>query len=422
MNKKKVLFFIPIFILIIVLGFFLVFNYIDSRLTANSVGIVQAIEGIFNRSIAPLPEGIEIITEEEFLAFIEEETLELTDEEIRAAIERDFDPNIIEEGFITGNTLDEIAAFMIMEPIYEREEISDRIINILFLGDDARIHQSRGRSDTMVLISYNRDTRTIGFTSFMRDVLVPISLTSPYWNRINTMYAVGGPGRTINLFNNLFSLDIQRYAIVRFTGVFMLVDSLGGLELYLSRDEAIVLNRIFPDYDPVFAGNNVLDGRQVLAYSRMRIIDHDLARTQRHRNVLSALLNKILDTQYIGNLYHLATFALEHVETNIPLDEVITLSLELFIGTRPTIEELRIPVDESFQFARYNGANIFIMDFEENINALHEFIYHNAEELWIPEFTLPDLDWPEPEPSEEEEPLEENETPEEDQLPEEDEP
>ena len=398
--RKKAIIISSIFFLILITGFALAYNYIDLRLTENSVGIVRAAEGFFNRRMAPLPDGIQIVTEEEFIRTMEEEE-ELTDSQIRAAIERDFDGNIIEEGFISGNLLDEIAALMYMDQIFEREEISDSVINILFLGDDARIHQSRGRSDTMILISYNRDSRTISLTSFMRDVLVPISLTSSYWNRINTMHAIGGPGRAINLLNNLFSLDIQRYAVVRFTGVFMLIDALGGLELYLRDDEAAVINRIFPDFDEVSAGYNLLNGRQVLAYSRMRIVDHDLARTQRQRNVLSAILYKVLDTHSIRDIISIVTFALDHVETNIPLSELISIGMDLFTGPRPIIEELRIPIDGSFNHARYNGANIFIMDFGENITALHESIYNSADGVWLPDFTLPYLEWPATEPTEE---------------------
>ena len=393
MKKIKKMILLPAFFLVLFTGIFLFYIYMNSRLTENSAGIVMAEDGLFNQALSPLPDEIEYITEEEFLLFLEEETEELTAEEMREAIERDFDQEFVEEGFISGNLLDEIAALMIMDPIFMREEISDRIINILFLGDDARIHQSRGRSDTIILISYNRDTRVIQLTSFMRDTLIPISLTSTYWNRINTMYAIGGPGRLINLMNNLFSLDIQRYAAVRFNGVYMLIDALGGLELYLTPGEADLINRIFPDFDEVFTGNNLLNGRQVLAYSRIRVIDHDLARTQRQRNVLTALFYRILETITVNDILPIAEFALTHVETNLSLLELIGLALELYSGERPIIEELRIPIDRSFTHARYNSANIFVMDFEENIIALHESIYGSAEGVWIPEFTLPYLEY-----------------------------
>jgi LCP family protein required for cell wall assembly len=253
----------------------------------------------------------------------------------------------------------------------------------------------------MILISYNRDTRTIHMTSFLRDTLVPINPRGTLWNRINSLYYTGGPGRIINTFNNLFSLDIQRYAAVRFSGVFELVDAFGGLELHLSAEEAAVINRIFPDFDSVSEGSNILNGRQVLAYSRIRIIDNDIERSQRQRNVLRNALDKVLDTSSIFDVFAMGNFILDNVQTNVPLHEMITIGLELFIGSRPTVQELRIPVDESFNHGRFFDAYILTIDFEENITALHEFIYSCAFGVNFPNFTLPDAVQPLTEPAEE---------------------
>ena len=391
MIKKRTLVVIFSVFLVLAAGVVFTYRYFDRRLTDNSIGIVVPEDDVFNQEIAPLPEGIQILTQEEFLAAMELEAVELTDEEFRQAIEREFAPDN------TDGALGVTSLFLANDSIFQRVAISDRILNVLFIGDDARIDEDRGRSDSLVLISYNRDTRVITLTSFMRDILVPTGIREIYWNRINVLHAIGGPGRIINLINNLFSLDIQQYAVVRFTGVFMLVDALGGLEMYLTHEEAALINRIFPDYDPVFAGDNLLDGRQVLAYSRMRIIDNDLARTQRQRNVLSNILYKLLDTSSIGDIFTIVSFALDHVETNIPLTELITIGVDLFSGPRPVIEELRIPIDEGFDNAIFLGAYILTINFEDNIKALHETIYGSSEGVRIPSFTLPVMDEPETE-------------------------
>ena len=388
MNKKRTIIIIFMFLLVLIAGFAITYNYFDIRLTDNSIRIVSAEAGFFTRLFEPLPEGIQFLTEEEFLLAMEEENEELTDEEFRLFIERTFTANA-QQRFLTPNELDEVIAFGTVDNIFEREEISENIINFLFLGDDARIHQDRGRSDTIILISYNIDTRVVSLVSFMRDILVPSGLGAGHWNRINIMHALGGPGRIINLINNLFSLDIQRYAVVRFSGVFALVDALDGLEMNLTEAEADLLNRIFPEYDPVITGDNLLDGRQVLAYSRMRAIDNDRVRTQRQRNVLRNIFNKVLDTQEIGDIFAIAAFILDHVQTNVSLSELLAISLDLFTGERPVIEELRLPIDGSFNHGIFNGAYILTIDFRENITALHEFIYGSAEDIEIPNFRLP---------------------------------
>ena len=400
MNKKREIAAITLVFLVFIAGFTITYIYVNTRLTENSVRIVRAQGSVLSHEIASLPQGIRLITQEEFMEAMEEEARELTDEAFRLAIERDFNPDSTAPEFVVNDAvihdaLDEMLEFGDDDAIYEREGSSDRIYNVLFLGDDARIHQNRGRSDTIILISCNLDTRIISLTSFMRDILVPASLSGTNWNRINSMHAMGGPGRTINLLNDLFSLDIQRYAVVRFSGVFTLVDALDGLELYLTADEAAVINRIFPDFESVSAGNNLLNGRQVLAYSRMRVIDNDRARTQRQRNVLRSILTKIMDTRNLGDIFTIATFALEHVETNVPLGEIITICFEMLTSNIPVIEELRIPVDGSFNHAQYNGAYILTIDFNENTKALHEFIYDSAIGVEAPNLTLPGMDQPE---------------------------
>ena len=382
MGIKK-LFLLFFFAMLLFSAFAVTYNYLDSRLTGSSIRTMRVRDGLAMQRTVTIPEGLEPISAEDFLLAMEEEIRDLTDEEFREAIERDFFPGVaLGETFWSDST----------DLIFEREAISERIINILFLGDDARIYQDRGRSDTIILISYNRDTHVISLTSFMRDILIPSSHNGTYWNRINLMHALGGPGRTINHLNELFSLDIQRYAVVRFSGVFALVDALEGLELFLSAPEALMINRIFPDYHPLEPGINVLDGRQVLAYSRLRAIDNDLVRTQRQRNVLRGLLEKVLDSRNVGHIFTMAAFALDHVETNIPLHEIIRWGAEIFSGPRPEVEELRIPIDGSFGHALFNEAYILTIDFEENIMALHDGIYGNTEDLWIPEIVWPRLD------------------------------
>ncbi|MDR3019316.1 MAG: LCP family protein [Treponema sp.] len=390
--KKKKIIAISIVILFFFVCIAVIYGYLNAKLKENSVGILKTQENVFSGEIEPMPEGIEIISEEEYLLAMMEDIRELSDEEFRQEIERVFNPAGAAAGFAVGEPLDNLLLYEGDNPIYKRANISDRIYNVLFLGDDARIHdEERGCSDTIILVSYNRDTRVIHFTSFMRDILAPANPNGTSWNRLNNVYAIGGPGRIINVLNNFFSLDIQRYIVIKFSGVFELIDSLDGLELELHADEANLINRIFPDFNQVNEGPSLLNGRQVLAYSRIRVLGSDFARTQRQRNVLRNVLYKVLDTRSIGDIATLASFVLEHVETNIPLSEIIVLSSELFIGSRPVIRELRIPVNEGYNAGLFNDSYILAIDFNKNITDLHRFVYSSAAYARFPHFSNPEV-------------------------------
>lgn len=74
-------------------------------------------------------------------------------------------------------------------PIYKVEKKDPDIENILVLGTDSRdVTRERGRSDAMIILSYNKRTGAIKMVSVLRDSLVPIEGRG--WNRIKA--AVSG--------------------------------------------------------------------------------------------------------------------------------------------------------------------------------------------------------------------------------------
>ena len=440
MKKRLIILFSVILVLIV--GFTVAYSYIDARLTANSVAIVEAGDGAFDEEFDFAPdEGLEIISEEEYYRVVEEEDAEITDEEFREAIEDEYlqasgetssQASSQESSQASGESSDVTSKYATLllaesakganlaadgtgdggdegdegdggdgsvgdedeagedELIFERVEISDRVYTVLLMGDDARIHEPRGRSDTMILVSYNRDTHVVYIASFMRDMLIPNNAaTGGNWNRINRLYADGGPGKAINTLNQLFSLDIQRYAVVRFSSVFALVDQLGGLDIDLKKNEAGVVSRIFPEFGVVTEGYNHLNGRQTLAYARMRQIDNDFNRTARQRNVLRTTIAKLFESKNIGDIVTLANFAFDQVETNVPLDELLTISYEVFTRGMPEIVEFRMPIDGSYQHATYYGASVLLIDFPKNIRAMHETLFGSSEGVKIAQFRRP---------------------------------
>ncbi|MCL2164804.1 MAG: LCP family protein [Oscillospiraceae bacterium] len=395
MKFRRLIIIVSSIIIVFVMGLVITYLVLDSNLRANSVSVVQAEQDVFDVQYDELPAELEFISEEEYEAkSVEEESKDQTDEEFRQAIESEYlqveeedDKPFDPEGDRDPEGQDEAPGED--EDIYHRVEINDRIYSVLFMGDDARINQPRQRSDSIILISYNRDTHTVHLTSFMRDTLVPNSLTGGSWNRINRPYADGGPGKAINIMNYLFSLDIQRYVIINFSGVFELVDRLGGLDIELTGTEAKVISNIFPEYGKVTEGFNHLNGRQTLAYARMRKIDSDLYRTARQRNVLKTALLKVLETNNIDGFIALMNFALEYVETNIPLDEIITMGYEVFSQGKPEIAEFRVPIDNSYRHASYYGASVLVMDFPTNIRALHQFLFGNTDNVKNTNFGSP---------------------------------
>ena len=88
------------------------------------------------------------------------------------------------------------------------------LTNILLIGQDAREgeSQSQARSDSMILCTYNKNTRQLTMTSFLRDLYVPIPGHGS--NRINAAYAYGGADllkRPLTRISTLPSMAVWRW-------------------------------------------------------------------------------------------------------------------------------------------------------------------------------------------------------------------
>ena len=128
---------------------------------------------------------------------------------------------------------------------------SEDVYNILFVGIDSRdkdYTKITGRSDTMILASYNTRTNRITLISFMRDTEVwrfgEKRDRPTFLGKLNAAYQSGGAGELINTLNSErnFNLDIQKYVTIGFKALWNIVDAVGGVDVYLSKDEAIFIN------------------------------------------------------------------------------------------------------------------------------------------------------------------------------------
>ncbi|MDO4565305.1 MAG: LCP family protein [Clostridia bacterium] len=256
-------------------------------------------------------------------------------------------------------------------PIYEQEPTAENIVNILILGQDAdRLYSGYGRSDVMLLVSYNRVEGTIKLLSFMRDTYVPIEGFS--WNRLNTCLRFGGPGLIINTLNELFELDIQNYVTLAFDEFKTLVDSIGGIDIELSRAEA-------RHAGASWAGEGEkthLTGAQALRFVRNRSIGRgDFSRTDRHRRFMTALYSQIREDLSVVSLLNLINFSKDYVRTNLSFSDITELGLELLDGPSISIETASMPFDGTWSYARVNGASVLPIDIDANRDKIHEYLY-----------------------------------------------
>lgn len=263
---------------------------------------------------------------------------------------------------------------------------SDGVINILLIGNDSRENGEDGRSDAMILLSISDRSKTVHMTSILRDIYVDIPGHDP--NRLNAAYAFGGPELLMETVEQNFDIDVNRYVLVNFEAFANLVDSVDGVELELSSQEIEYVNAYLVEYnmltqrpegtdymDASQSGQVHLNGAQALAYSRNRYIGTDFGRTQRQRNVLSAVLEK-LPRALLSNPKMLMDGILPNLTTNLTRNECFGLSLQAGKFLLYDIEQGSIPLEGTYHDANIRGMSVLEVDFEENKAYLQKNIYN----------------------------------------------
>ena len=186
-------------------------------------------------------------------------------------------------------------------------------LTVLVMGLDRRPGETglSYRTDTMMLISLDRDTNSLGILSIPRDLYVEIPGYSSL-QRINSAMVLGelqqpnyGPSLAMQTVQYNFGMPVHNFIAMDFQAVTDLVDVLGGVDIEIPYD---IVDYEYPDmnfgYDPLIlrAGLQHLDGQTALKFARTRHGDNDFERARRQQMVLDALRDRVLNLNMLPQL------------------------------------------------------------------------------------------------------------------------
>lgn len=255
--------------------------------------------------------------------------------------------------------------------------------NIALLGIDARADTfgKGNRSDCMMIISLNQDTNEVKVASIYRDTYLQIE--GHGLDKTNHAYSFGGPKLALDTINANLDLNITEFVAINFDTVRIAVDSVGGIDMSITSEEAGYINGYIDGLNKQFktnsanitkAGNYHLDGVQALAYSRIRYTSGgDYKRTARMRDVMEKVFEKA-KKMGVGELNKLSDEILPHVSTNIDKKEI-----KDFI---PQIAKIKVGEDFGWPY-KTEGKMIkgvwygIPLNLEQNVKDLHKQLFND---------------------------------------------
>ncbi|HYC79446.1 MAG TPA: LCP family protein [Candidatus Binatia bacterium] len=179
-------------------------------------------------------------------------------------------------------------------------------VNVLLLGMGGPGHEGPYLTDTIMVASFNTNTKEVVFTSIPRDFLV--QLQGRGFNKINAAYAYAemdeqgtGGQAAIVAAEKITGMTIPYYAAVDFKGFVKAVDHVGGLEINVERT---FTDSQYPNYNygyipPITFNKGVhhMNGETALIFARSRKGNNgegsDFARSERQKKIMVAFKEEI---------------------------------------------------------------------------------------------------------------------------------
>ena len=204
-----------------------------------------------------------------------------------------------------------------------------RNMTVMLLGVDER-QDDVGRSDTLMFLNFNRDD--VSLLSIPRDTRVYIENVG--YQKINAAYAYGGEKLARQTVEDFLGVDVDRYIKIDTHAFPKIIDEMGGIDIYVERDMhyedpwdddgGLVIN--------LRKGYQHLDGNEAVQFVRFRDEEGDVGRVRRQQAFMKALAEKITDPAIILNLPQMLSAAINAVDTDLSMTEMLSLAGTLKIA------------------------------------------------------------------------------------------
>lgn len=241
---------------------------------------------------------------------------------------------------------------------------TQNVTTIMLVGQDNREGESAEQhklSDSMIMCTINRETKTLTMTSILRDCYVPLPAYAGHGagrNRINVCYNLGtewtgsskgGMEMLALCVEQNFGIPIDHTIEVGFDSFEQIINLMGGVDIELTEAEAKYMTEEIGYVGDMEPGYQTLDGLEALAYARIRKIDADgdFSRTNRQRTIITSLLSKCVKMN-LWDLHKLATEILPLITTDMTTDEMSNYIWEFLPMLKDlTIVSQKIPLEKS---------------------------------------------------------------------------
>jgi polyisoprenyl-teichoic acid--peptidoglycan teichoic acid transferase len=214
---------------------------------------------------------------------------------------------------------------------------ADGIVNILISGVDigdtkVKLSDGQKRTDTIILVNYNPSTGAINLVSIPRDTLIKIKGQN---QKINAANVLGGDGYLTKAVEDLLDIDINYTARINYEGFRKLMDAIGGVDMYITRD--MYYDDASQDLHIYFKkGTTVhLDGEKAEEFFRWRenndgtgLSDGDLGRINNQHLFIEKVIEKAKTPTFFVKIPSIISIVPKYLTTTMKPDEMLKYAVK----------------------------------------------------------------------------------------------
>ncbi|NRH20734.1 LCP family protein [Candidatus Gracilibacteria bacterium] len=209
------------------------------------------------------------------------------------------------------------------------------VTNILIVGIGGAGHQAGELADSIMLASFNEESKNVTMISVPRDLYVNYG-TNEGAGKINALYPIGlgqkvGISLLANKVSEVTGQSIHHYIVIDFTAFRYIVDALGGVEIDVIKD---LYDREYPDYNygytifSVKKGLQVFNGETALRYARSRHSTSDMDRSRRQQQIINAIKTKALSAGIItspSKISEIIDATRKNIDTDLTVGDIVSI-------------------------------------------------------------------------------------------------
>ena len=260
----------------------------------------------------------------------------------------------------------------INEIINTPTEYKGDVVNVLVCGidyEEGRAYSGDGSNDGMtdmiMYVNFDVANHKINMLQIPRDTYPGEEYKHGNTGKINAVALYNdGISSLMELIHEQYKLPVDYYVTIDMQSLKEIVDLFGGIEVYIPKDISYKGSTLEQGY-------RNLDGEAAEFFVRNRnYAQADIARLDMQRYFYQGLFTRIR-TATVWDLAKLAPVALKYVETNIPMDELISMGVSFLKVDSANIMMCKLPTYSAAQ--RYNDQSHLICDVAKTTDLLNEY-------------------------------------------------